>query len=49
MTDQAGPTSGARDARADSYCLSQEASIQAHLQVAKKAIASGENDLRRAA
>lgn len=29
--------------------LSQEASIQAHLQIAKKAIASGENDLRRAA
>jgi hypothetical protein len=49
MTDQADATSGARDARADSHCLSQEASIQAHLQIAKKAIASGENDLRRAA
>jgi len=31
------------------FCLSQEASIQAHLEIAKKAIASGENDLRRAA
>jgi transposase len=29
--------------------LTQEASIQAHLKIAKKAIASGENDLRRAA
>jgi|SRR5581483_11039543 len=49
MTDQAGSTSDASDARADNYCLSQEASIQAHLQIARKAIASGENDLRRAA
>ncbi|TFW56898.1 helix-turn-helix domain-containing protein [Bradyrhizobium sp. MOS001] len=31
------------------FCLSQDASIQAHLEIAKKAIASGENDLRRAA
>jgi hypothetical protein len=31
------------------YGLSKEASIQAHLRIAKKAIENGESDLRRAA
>jgi len=49
MTDQAGETPSSHDARADTFCLSPDATIQAHIEIAKRAIASGENDLRRAA
>lgn len=49
MTGRADTRKSAPDARADTFSLSKESSIKAHLEIAKKAIASGENDLRRAA
>src|SRR5581483_10138933 len=49
MTDQGGATPSVPDARIGANCLSLNATIQAHIQIAKRAIASSGSDLRRAA